>query len=376
MTHSGKNKIGVGIIGLSAKGGWAANAHVPALKKLPDYELRGLSASSRASAQAAAEKFEIPLFFDNANDLAAHRDIDLVVVTVKVLNHAEMVTAALIAGKMVLCEWPLGRNFAEAVDLAAVAKARGVRTVIGLQSRATPAVNYVKDLIDDGYLGEVLSVSVVGSGIFWGATLPAASIYTLSRENGAGMINISFAHGLDSVCYMLGSRISEVAAVLANQRNSIEIIETKETLPMTTPDQIVVGGKLENGTIVSIHYRGGLSRGANFRCEINGTRGDLVVTSSLGYPSIGDVEIQGGQDTVVQVHNLPIPPKYIRGNAPGGMANAMVTTAPALRNPALLFGVTSSRSGLPERFASFCSDLAALASLLTAVLSLNLGLSR
>jgi predicted dehydrogenase len=60
---------------------------------------------------------------------------------------------------MVYCEWPLGRNLAEAVELAAFAKDRGVRTVIGLQSRATPVVNYVKDLVRDGYLGEVMSAT-------------------------------------------------------------------------------------------------------------------------------------------------------------------------------------------------------------------------
>jgi predicted dehydrogenase len=54
------NKIGVGIVGLSAKRGWANLAHVPALRKLPDFELRGLTASSRHSAQEAAAKFGVP----------------------------------------------------------------------------------------------------------------------------------------------------------------------------------------------------------------------------------------------------------------------------------------------------------------------------
>jgi predicted dehydrogenase len=321
--HGCKNKIGVGIIGLSAKGGWAANAHVPALERLPNYEIRGLSASSIGSAKAAAEKFHIPHFFDNAAALANHPGIDLLVVTVKVLHHAELVTAALRAGKMVFCEWPLGQNFAETSDLAALARTCGCHTIVGLQSRSVPAVNYAKDLIRHGYVGEVLSASVVGSGIFWGPTIPATSSYTLAHENGAGMINVSFAHGLDSVCYLLGSKLKKVTSVLANRRNSVEIIETKEMIPMTTPDQVIVGASMESGAVISIHYRGGLSRATNFHCEINGTRGDLLLTGSLGYPGIGEVEVQGGRDADLRTQKLPIPADYIQSSAPAGMAEAV-----------------------------------------------------
>jgi len=129
-----------------------------------------------------------------------------------------------------------------------------VRGGVGLQSRATPVVSYVRGLIKEGYVGEVLSTSLVGSGILWGAILPATYIYTLDPKNGAGMINVAFAHGLDSASYALGSPIKEVTA-------------TNELVPMATPDQIIVGGTLENETFLSVHYRGGLSRGTNFRWE-------------------------------------------------------------------------------------------------------------
>jgi predicted dehydrogenase len=51
--------IGVGIVGLSAAGGWAATAHVPALAALDGYQLRALSASSVESAAAAAERYGV-----------------------------------------------------------------------------------------------------------------------------------------------------------------------------------------------------------------------------------------------------------------------------------------------------------------------------
>lgn len=313
-------KIRVGVIGVHPERGWAMTAHIPALQSLSDYELVAITNSHAQLGQQAAKKFSIPNAVQHHLDLVRRPDIDLVVVTVKVPHHFALASAALKAGKSVYCEWPLGRDVSEAVELAKLAKNHKVHGAVGLQSRATPVVSYVKDLIKDGYVGEVLSTSVVGSGIFWGATIPASDVYTLDSKNGAGMINVSFAHGLDCVCYALDSKMTEVKAILENRRKSVQVIETNEMVPMTTPDQIAVNGKMENGTVVSVHYRGGLSRGTNFRWEINGTRGDLVITSSLGYPAVGEVNIQAGQDKDLAVHALPIPSKYSSGNGLTGPA--------------------------------------------------------
>jgi predicted dehydrogenase len=139
-THSvrvtSNNAIGVGIVGLSANGGWAAMAHVPALKGIEGYELRALSASSPESARAAGEAHGVPLVFDSAEDLARHPDVDLVVVTVKVPNHDDLVKPALQAGKPVLCEWPLAADLPRVEDLNAAAQ--GVRTAIGLGAALPP----------------------------------------------------------------------------------------------------------------------------------------------------------------------------------------------------------------------------------------------
>ena len=316
-------KIKVGVIGVHPEQGWATTAHIPALQASSDYELVALMNSNGQLARQAADKFKVPNAFESHLDLLKLPDLDLVVVTVKVPNHFELVSAALKAGKAVYSEWPLGRNVAEAVELAKLAKDQQVRGAVGLQSRATPVVSYVRDLIKEGYVGEVLSTSLVGSGILWGAMLPAMFIYTLDPKNGAGMINVAFGHGLDSVSYALGSPIKELTATLGNRRPSAKIVETNEMVPMTTPDQIILGGKMENGTFLSAHYRGGLSRGSNFRWEINGTEGDLVVTSTLGYPAVGEVQLQGGKGGDLQVTDLAIPAKYTDASAPVGPAQAV-----------------------------------------------------
>jgi predicted dehydrogenase len=79
---------------------------------------------------------------------------------VNVMHHREIALTAIDAGKVVYCEWPLGRNLGEARELAAAARAEAVRTVVGLQGRAGPAVRYVRDLVADGYLGKPLGTVI------------------------------------------------------------------------------------------------------------------------------------------------------------------------------------------------------------------------
>ena len=148
--------LGVGIIGVSPTRGWAATAHIPALRALPDYEIRALSARSTDSAGAAGEMFGVSAVFSNHEQLVTQPDIDLVVVTVKVPHHRELVSAALAAGKAVYCEWPLGRDLEDARAMTEFAAEQGVRTVVGLQARQDPAIEFVQDLLSEGYVGEVL----------------------------------------------------------------------------------------------------------------------------------------------------------------------------------------------------------------------------
>src|SRR5437016_8507604 len=157
--------LGVGIIGVSPVRGWAATAHIPALRALPNYEVRALSAHSTASARAAGEAFGVGAVFSDHEQMVTQPDIDLVAVTVKVPHHRELVSAALAAGKAIYCEWPLGRDLDDARAMAALAAEQRVHSVVGLQGRQAPAIEFVQELLGDGYIGEVLSTTVVGLSI-------------------------------------------------------------------------------------------------------------------------------------------------------------------------------------------------------------------
>src|SRR6266852_2692020 len=165
MTIQVESSLGVGIIGVSPVRGWAATAHIPALRALPNYEIRALSGHTVESARAAGEAFGVRAVFSDPKQLVSRPDIDVVAVTVKVPHHRELVSAALAAGKAVYCEWPLGRDLDDARAMAALAAKQGVRTVVGLQARQAPAIEFVQELLRDGFVGEVLSTTMVGLSI-------------------------------------------------------------------------------------------------------------------------------------------------------------------------------------------------------------------
>ncbi|HEY8727524.1 MAG TPA: Gfo/Idh/MocA family oxidoreductase [Gaiellaceae bacterium] len=310
MSKSTGKRIRVGIIGANPDRGWAAQAHIPALTSLSDdFEITALSTTRRESADAASKLFGVPAAFDNHQELVNSPAVDVVAVTVKVPYHLELATAALDAGKAVYCEWPLGNGLKEAETLAALAKKHGVLAVVGLQARSAPSVAYVRGLIEQGYVGEVLSTTLIGSGMGWGPSVEPYNAYTNDKKNGATMLSIAIGHAADALCYCLGE-VRELSATMTVRRKTFTIAGAGESKPMNAEDQVGVSGLLEGGAAFAIHYRGGVSRGTNLLWEINGTEGDLQLTATGGQPQIWEMDVRGGKGAQSSLENLPVPERY------------------------------------------------------------------
>jgi len=303
-------KIRVGIIGADPDRGWAKQAHIPALKSLSDdFEITALSTTRRESADAASKLFGVPLAYDNHQELVDSTSVDVVAVTVKVPHHLELATAALNARKAVYCEWPLGNGLKEAETLAALAKQKGVLAVSGLQARSAPSVAYVRDLIKQRYVGEVLSTTLIGSGMGWGPTVEPFNAYLNDKKNGATMLSIALGHAADALCHCLGE-IRELSATMTMRRKSFTVAGMGESKPMAVDDQVAVSGLLEGGAAFSIHYRGGSSRGTNLLWEINGTDGDLQLTADGGQAQLFEMTVRGGKGAQTSLEILPVPEEY------------------------------------------------------------------
>jgi predicted dehydrogenase len=284
-----EGRIGVGIIGANPERGWALRGHIPALRALPEFELAAVATSNPDSARLAAARFGARHATAEPRVLATHPDVDLVVITVQVAAHADLVAEALAAGKHVYCEWPLARTAGEAAALAAGARSAGVLTAVGLQARYAPAIRRARELIAAGELGRVTSVTVYAArGKGAAREVPGWTAYTYDRAGGAGLLEVYGGHVLDAVEFLLGP-VGELSALLSVQRPEHVIAETGRVLEVTAPDHLLLTATLAGGAVASVHLHDGKVVESTARIEITGTEGDLAITAA------GSADPLGGQ---------------------------------------------------------------------------------
>ncbi|CAH1668830.1 Gfo/Idh/MocA family protein [Chelatococcus asaccharovorans] len=301
--------IGVGVIGASVHNpGWAMTAHIPAIEALPDFELRAISTSNRASADAAAKALGVP-GYNNADELIADPGVDLVVVAVRVAYHHALTAAALDAGKMVFTEWPLARTLDEAKDLVMRAEKAGVRTMVGLQARFSPAVEHARNLVAQGYVGNVLATNLIGTGMIWGDQIPGSYAYVLDADAGAGVLAVSTMHALEALTSVLGE-FAAIDGAATLRRPIVLAIEDGRPLTATAFDHVALAGRLQSGALASVLFRGAPSRGDNLRWEINGTEGDLVLTATNGNFQVADLNLEGARGMETKVAALERPMSF------------------------------------------------------------------
>ncbi|KII85247.1 hypothetical protein PLICRDRAFT_178983 [Plicaturopsis crispa FD-325 SS-3] len=280
--------IKVGIIGLSTTG-WASTHHAPALPAA--YKLVALSTSKADTAAAVSAQYGVTGYHGDPAQLARDRDVDLVVVAVKIAYHKESVWPAIEAGKDVFVEWPLGHDLGEARELERFAREKGVRTIVGLQARQGAAVRKAKELVESGVIGRVLSTTVLGTGGAWDAYTDEGHVHLFDQKTGANLLTIPTAHTLDAVTFVLGE-FTSLSATAVTRHPTITVVDSGRTIPQTTADHVAVQGILTSGALASVHFRGGggftgggfAKKGSeDFFWEIEGERGVLVLKGPSGH---------------------------------------------------------------------------------------------
>lgn len=281
-------------------------AHVPAIRGLADeLELAAVCTSRPESAAAAAKAYGVARAFHDVAELAASPDVDAVAVVVRAVHHHEAVLAALRAGKHVYCEWPLGTSLQQTRELAAIASERGVVTAVGLQGRFTPALRYLKELVDEGWLGELLSVDV--SAVVAGSTeAPSQAAWESERQKGAHFFNVTGGHTIDTLQFCCGA-IERVSARVTTQMRRVRFADTGQIATVETPDTLLFVGELRGGAAVS--YRGVTvtTRAPGWRMELHGTKGTLVASTPV-MPQITPIELRGARGSD-ELTVLAVPPR-------------------------------------------------------------------
>jgi predicted dehydrogenase len=297
------NPLRVGLIG--AGGRWGPWAHVPALQGLPETELYAVCTAHADTAQAAADKFGVKHAYSDDKAMNADPQVEAALVAVRVPAHYALSKNALDARKPVYCEWPLGANTKEAEELAALARRNKVPTMVGLQRRASPAYLHMRELVRDGYVGQVLSVNMqlMGSGV-----LTRTSDRTWQRDFklGANTLTITFGHVLDAMCMVVGE-LTEVSAIVATRVPQWFETDTKRYVDVTSPDNIMIQGRLESGAIVNAYVGVHPYHGSGHRFEIYGKEGTLMMVGGGEAGQEENRRIMGGKKDGKALAELPVP---------------------------------------------------------------------
>ena len=292
--------IRVGLIGANVHSGWGSSVHARVIDALPDWDLVAVCTAHRETAEESAQHFGATHGFHDFRELAECPDVDVVSVAVRVPFHHEMVMAALAAGKHVYCEWPLGATLAQAEEMAARAHERGARHVVGLQNRADPVYAEVRSLIDDGYLGELLTcrLSQINGG---GAEREQRRIYQADPALGAHTLSIMAGHALDSFLFATGSEFSEIVGMLDTRIPQWRVPETGEMVTTASPDNVLLSGTLAGGATVSVDVAAVPFLGSGLALELYGSEGTITVTRDGN-----GLVLRGGRGAGAELEELPV----------------------------------------------------------------------
>ncbi len=280
--------VGIGIVGYGMTGrahayGYTVAPRIRDLLLTP--RLRAISGRHADAVARAASRYGVEQWTTDWRELVERPDVDIVDVCTPPGTHAEIVEAAVAAGKAVLCEKPLAADYASARRAADAARAAGVPNAIGFNYRRLPALALLKQMVDEGAVGDVLLWRVAWlSDEFLDPQIPFD--WRFERRMGGSTIADLGAHLIDLALWVVGD-IDEVAAqseTFTRERSGreVEIDEASSCLVR------FAGGARGTFELTRVCAR----RPCDFFVEVNGKRGTLRFEyprlNELWYGDVGD----------------------------------------------------------------------------------------
>jgi predicted dehydrogenase len=284
--------LGVGMVGYAFMGAAHSQAWrtVGRVFDLPlDVRMAVLCGRNREGATAAAAKLGWDSVETDWKAMLARDDVHLVDICTPGSSHADIATAALEAGKHVLCEKPLANTVAEAramVEAARSAAGAGVRSMVGFNYRRVPAVTLARHYVADGRIGTVRHVRAQYLQD-WIVDPEFPLVWRLrAEEAGSGALGDIGAHIVDLTQFVTGQRLTGVNAMLetfVKQRplpsasSGLSASGGTEVGDVTVDDAAVFFGRLDGGALASYEAtRFATGRKNSIRVEVNGSAGSLA----------------------------------------------------------------------------------------------------
>ena len=304
-------------VGVLGAGAWAKFAHIPGYLRDPRCELVAIADPELERAKEFAAEFGIPNVYASHEALIARADIDLVDVCTPSATHLELSWAALEAGKHVLCEKPVAYDYQETRRAAAFARQKGLKTKLGFTFRYSPAMQYMKELIDQGYVGTPFIFNGYEQNSQW--LDPQNPLRQVDHEADQSVIQVSSLEGygapiMDLGHLFMGSRFSQVVGTMKNFIPERVVRATGTMMRMNLDDGDIFIGEFASGAIGSIqtsfvtvgNYPG-------LEARVYGSKGALIcrLVEEAGICE----SLKGATADQVEFRELDVPPRFY---PPGG----------------------------------------------------------
>jgi predicted dehydrogenase len=269
--------LNIGLIGYGFMGRTHSNAFLqaPRFFDLP-YKpvLKAVAARKEDRVKAFAENWGYESFDTDWRNLVARKDIDVIDIASPNDTHQEIAIAAAKAGKMVMCEKPLGRTAKEAEEMVTAVEKAGVPNTVWYNYRRVPAVTLIKQLLDEGKFGRIFHYRAKflqdwtisqdlpqgGEGL-WRLDVAVA---------GSGVTGDLLAHNIDTALWLNGP-ITEVTAMTETFVKERKHTLTGKVQPVGIDDASAFLCRFENGSLAMFEAtRYARGHKALYTLEING----------------------------------------------------------------------------------------------------------
>jgi myo-inositol 2-dehydrogenase/D-chiro-inositol 1-dehydrogenase len=283
MTGMSAKTLRIGLVGYGFMGRTHSNAYrqVNQFFDVPYHpEVAAVCGRDRQKVEQFAERWGYQSIETDWKRLVERNDIDLIDIASPNDTHHEIATAAVRAGKMVLCEKPLGRDLAEAEAMVSAVERAGVPNMVWYNYRRVPAVALAKQLIDEGALGRIfhyrakflqdwtISAGVpVGGQALWRLDANAA---------GSGVTGDLLAHCIDTALWLNGSMETVCGTIetFIKQRSSALTGQTEE---VRIDDASAFLARFANGSLATFEAtRYARGHKAQYTFEINGEKASIA----------------------------------------------------------------------------------------------------
>jgi len=277
-----KKPLNIGVIGC----GFMGRTHSNAFNRVANFfdvpvqpVLKTVCARSRERAESFAAQWGYAGFETDWRRLVESPEIDVVDIASPNNTHHEIALAAAAAGKMVLCEKPLGRTPTESEAMVAAVEQAGVANMVWYNYRRVPAVTLAKHLIDEGRLGRIFHYRTVFLQDWTiSSELPQGGegLWRLDAAvAGSGVTGDLLAHNIDTAMWLNGP-IAEVTAMTETFIKERKHVASGKTEPVLIDDASAFLARFRNGSLATFEAtRYARGHKALYTLEINGERGSL-----------------------------------------------------------------------------------------------------